>query len=161
LTFGIILIALAFSCHKGGGSNTPQCKDFEEPNGIIFEIKMNGVYDTDSTFLGQVKMAYYNGNTKQYVSDFALSQGFTTSDGKRHFVFSTINAQLSSTYGTKNFYLEYPDGSTEDTIYLNEVRSPATNCEYVMEGLLINRARPMTDSLFVDGGDSTYIVNHR
>jgi hypothetical protein len=152
---------MVLSCQKGDSSDTPPCKYFEEPNGIIFEIKVNDAYGIDTTFLGLVKMSYYNGGSKRYVPDFTLSQGFTTSDGKRHFVFSTANAQLSSTYGTKYFYLEYPDRSTGDTIYLNEVRSPATNCEYVMEGLLINSVRPQTDSLLVDGGDSTYIVNHR
>lgn len=97
------------------------------------------------------------------MDDLTVSDGIPMSDGLTHRVLSTANIQLTSAFnGAKYFYFEYPDGSTVDTVYMDMQRSPATGCQYVMDGLLINRFWPTTDSLNVAAGtDSLYIVNHR
>jgi hypothetical protein len=159
----LVAITGSSSCHRNSGPKSPSCPDFEVPDGIILEISKNGVFITDSVFLGQIKMSYSSGGSKQYVPDLKLSQGFFESDGQRHFVLVSENAEIESTFdGIKLFYLEYPDGSSNDVVYLDMVRTPATNCQYDISGILVNSVRPLTDSLFVAGGvDSTYVVNHQ
>lgn len=58
----VVFMSMLAACHKHG-SNTPQCA-FDEPNGIVFELKVNGQYVVDVDFLSQVKMSFYDGGQK-------------------------------------------------------------------------------------------------
>jgi hypothetical protein len=153
----VIVLIILGACHKGGTS-APPCPQFEMPNAFQFEIKENGQFVTDSVFLGQLKLVYAdNGKT---VTDCTLSNGVFLADGITHRLFSSVNVELSGSFGTTAFYLEYPDGS-RDNIYVSVTRTAATNCEYVFNEAKFNNIVAKTDTLFVVNGDSTYVLNHQ
>lgn len=155
----VLLIGIGISCHKSNGPEiiTPPCPEFAFPPGIQIELKQNGKYISDSNYLSQLKLI--NGSIQKPVDDFHVSGGVQCADGLIHRFVTSVNAPLSSASGAKYYYMIYPD-NTEDTIYLDIVRTPATNCLFVQNSILFNGLRPQTDTLLYINGDSTYVLNH-
>jgi hypothetical protein len=163
-TLGIVCLILGsgmIACHKSNKPYTPTppaCPEFNTfPPGINIEIMVNGKYIWDSNYLAQLQLI--NDSIHKPVDDFHVSSGVLCPDGTLRRFVTTVNAPLSSVFGSKLYYMVYPDGS-KDVIYLDIVRTPATNCNYWIEGMLFNNIRPQTDSLLYIGYDSTYILNH-
>ena len=150
----------SFSCHKGSSSSTPksQCAEFEFPDGLNIEIMENGKYVSDSIYLSQLTMIA--ADNQGPIDDLHATGSVLMPDGTIHRFITSRSIQLSSVLGLRIFYLQYPD-KKQDTIYLDEQRTPATNCEFVQDSLLFNGIRPTTDSLLYIDGDSTYVLNHQ
>src|ERR1700744_574253 len=109
--FKLIILALTvvelFACHHSHGITQPQC-EFMEPNPLIIEFKANGQFITDSLFLAGIKIQDLKGDV--HLSDLVVSDIVPAPDGNHRFV-TTVNLPLSSTYGTTNWVVLYPDGS--------------------------------------------------
>jgi len=154
-------IFLVLSCHKGNkGPVTPACPEFEEPQPFSFELRKNGIFLSDSNYLAGIAITYSYNNGTNSVEDLVVSDAITTPDGIIHREVTSTNMALSSAYGTKIYYLAYPDTSKVDTLDLDVVRTPATNCEYVFNFLRVDNIIAKTDTPLVEQGDSTYILNH-
>lgn len=152
-----LFVAGLCSCHHSHGPGAPQC-EFVLAIPLQMEFKTNGRFITDPTFLSGIKIRDLDGN--DYVPDLTVSSVVQASDGAHRWL-STSNLTLSSTYGTHNWVIFYPDASENDTMFYNMERSQATNCDYLLHQFTLDGALVKPDSAVIVSGDSVWIINHR
>lgn len=129
----VIPVLYAMSCSKGKG---PQVI----PDSLFFVIKQNGIRLDDNT-LNNMKLYYFKGGNKTYVSDFsrASEEGYNLGVQTTRAI-GTISADEN----IKDYYLEFPN-SDIDTLYVdykhvgdNEAFNNSCYCHYPLQAVKYN-----------------------
>jgi hypothetical protein len=145
-----------FACTKISGPNSG-CQFSEVPFSLILEFRKGGVVLGDSILSG-AKLSYFDGGNKKYVPDFTISN-LDSGYQKKGLITSREVGFLSGDGNIKTYYLEYPNGWTKDTLYIDYLtRSPATNCVYVEKPPKFNGKVAPVDSVY-DFDSPVYILN--
>jgi hypothetical protein len=141
--FLISISACFVRCKK---SNNNTCKYVAMPSSLILKISKSGIPVTD-IILSNCKLNYLEANEKKYVTDFTLSQDVANQN--KGLIASRLIGNLSADKGIKTFYLEYPNGWTTDTLYVDYLpHTPATNCLYIQNPLQCNGQLSSIDNSF-------------
>lgn len=145
---GMIIIP---ACKKPSG-----CHWDAMPSSLFLEFRRGNNFVPDSILTG-IKLSYFDGSSKKYVLDFVSS--YIDSAYKQKGLIGTRDIGfLSGDSNVKTYYLEYPNGWSSDTLYVDYLtRSPATNCVYVQKIPKINGKNAPVDSTYLDG--FVYIIN--
>lgn len=138
-------------------SSQPTCKYDSIPSSLILKFTKNGNPVGDN-ILTNVKLSYFEGSTKKYVTDFAISTD-TVNQNKGLKASRNIGI-LSADNNIKTYYIEYPNGWTEDTLYVDYLpNTPSTNCVYVQNAIKVNVQMASIDSSF-HFDSPVFIVNN-
>jgi len=142
--FSICIFLWIGSCSKKNTPTTQPCYPDLTPFVITIEITHNGLIFQDS-ILSKIKMSYYQSGVKKYVSDFKMGKLYvdTSISVVGSFNAFTLSAgiTMANTYNAdssvRNFYIEYPNGLSTDTMYAickrqtcDEIAKSACGCTY-------------------------------
>lgn len=144
------IIILGLNCKKTSSS----CSDTPEPPVFFFQIKKNGVPLGNDT-LQNIKLSYIVNGVKDYITDLSEATDYYANMG----ILDTRTAGvISSTQGIQIFYIEYPNGFSTDTLFLDYPPvSSSTDCSYFLSKVQFDGVTIEGDTAF--GYQPVYVFN--
>lgn len=152
----IMLLSSCFvSCKKTNSDNI--CKYDAMPSSLILKFLKNGVKVSD-LILKDLKLSYYEANTKKYVSDFSINN-LETSYQNMGLITTRLIGVLSADNNIKTFFIEYPNSWPSDTLYVDySPRSNTNGCQYVQQPCKCNSQLCLIDNSF-NFDSPVYVLN--
>ncbi len=143
------------SCKKS--TSDSQCKNVAMPSSLILRIFKNGIKTSD-LILKDVKLSYYEANTKKYVTDFTINN-LETSYQNMGLITTRLIGILSADDKIKTYFIEYPNSWVSDTLYVDySPRSNTNSCQYVQQPCKNNNQQCLIDNTF-NFDSPVYIIN--
>ena len=144
----VCICATSLNCNKSGSSGPPLtpggCVWYNAPDPFFFQLRQNGQI-LPTLVVNNISVAYFDNNVKKYVTDLSPA---TDSYSNMGIIGSrTMCLTSSGDKGIKVFYIEYYNGYSTDTIYLDyTAATPITNCQYLFKQVKFNGQTPITDT---------------
>jgi len=96
--------------------------------------------------LQNIKIAYLDNGIKKYLTDVNSATDYYANSG---ILATRTIGIISADYNIKTYFLELPNAIKSDTLYVDyPSKSPATNCQYVLQTFKFNGKLTIIDSSF-------------
>ena len=138
----LVLFSL-FSCQKAPSLG---CSVTNPPSSFFFQLKQNG-QNLPAIIANNISIAYFDNNIKKYIVDLSPATDYYANQG----ILTTRSIVLTccGNNGIKTFYIEYANGFSNDTLYLDySAGTPTNNCQYLFNSAKFNGQVLIRDSAF-------------